>query len=413
MPTPMVKSRGRHSFYEFFAGAGLARLGLGSSWRCVWANDIDARKAAVYKANFGDRDFHLGDIAAVAAGDLPVPATLAWASFPCQDLSLAGWRKGISAQRSGTFWEFWRIMRDLHDVGARPPIIVLENVVGLLYGDNFRGLAEALAALHMQFGALVVDAARFLPQSRPRVFVVAADALLDSVDLHGDGPDRSPWFPLPIRTAHATLVNGTEKLWRWWRLPVPTRGVPDIASLIEDEPTGCAWHTDGETTRLLSLMDRNNRTKVEAARACPGRTVGFVYKRTRQDGQRAEVRFDGVAGCLRTPSGGSSRQTVVVIERGRVRSRLLSPREAARLMGVPESYVLPTRYNDGYYAMGDAVAVPAVSWLSKHLLRPLAAISEGRRTPATTVSDATRDHPLEAFRQSSEFLAARWAANKT
>src|SRR5215469_8668588 len=96
-------------FYDFFAGAGLAALGLGDQWACVWANDIDPKKAAVYKANFPDDHFFLGDVAEFTAADLPNSTQLAWASFPCQDLSLAGWRRGLSADRSGAFWPFWRI----------------------------------------------------------------------------------------------------------------------------------------------------------------------------------------------------------------------------------------------------------------------------------------------------------------
>jgi DNA (cytosine-5)-methyltransferase 1 len=121
------------TFYDFFAGVGMAEVGLAPEWSCVWANDFDPRKAATYCANHDPSRFVLGDIATVQPGHLPVPATMAWASFPCQDLSLAGWRRGMSpGGRSGTFWEFHRIMRGLHDHGLRPPIIVLENVVGLL-----------------------------------------------------------------------------------------------------------------------------------------------------------------------------------------------------------------------------------------------------------------------------------------
>ena len=88
--------------------------------------------------------------------------------------------------------------------------------------------------------------------------------------------------------------------------------------------------------------------------------------------QRAEIRFDQVSGCLRTPVGGSSRQLIVVVDGPSVRSRLLSPREAARLMGVPDAYPLPKSYNDAYHVFGDGVAVPVVSWLSENLLAPLA-----------------------------------------
>lgn len=76
-------------FLEFFAGGGMARLGLGPRWRCLFANDFDAAKCAAYRANFGGADLVEADIASLAASDLPRErADLAWASFPCQDLSL-------------------------------------------------------------------------------------------------------------------------------------------------------------------------------------------------------------------------------------------------------------------------------------------------------------------------------------
>ena len=167
------------TFLDFFAGAGLVRLGLEPSWWCTWANDIDARKQEVYEAEFGAGEFALGDVASVATDSLPVGTDMAWASFPCQDLSLAGSRKGMRAERSGTYWEFWRLMRESLNQGERPPLIVIENVVGMLYGSDFPILCESLAALGMQFGPLVIDARQFLPQSRPRVFVVAVDSRVD------------------------------------------------------------------------------------------------------------------------------------------------------------------------------------------------------------------------------------------
>jgi DNA (cytosine-5)-methyltransferase 1 len=87
--------------------------------------------------------------------------------------------------------------------------------------------------------------------------------------------------------------------------------------------------------------------------------------------QRAEIRFDGLAGCLRTPRGGSSRQTLLVIDQGQVRSRLLSPREGARLMGLPDAYRLPRSATAGLHVIGDGVAAPVVRWLSERLLTPL------------------------------------------
>lgn len=360
-------------FYDFFAGVGMAEVGLAPDWQCVWANDFDPKKGKIYAANHDPARFHLGDVADVTADHLPTPVELAWASFPCQDLSLAGWRRGMSpGGRSGTFWHFWRIMMELHKRGERPPLIVLENVVGLLSGADFPALCEALAALDMRFGALVINADRFVPQSRPRVFIVALDDRINPAAWEDEAPNSSPWFTRGVRQAWAQLPPETQARWVWWRLPVPTDSVIPIEDLIEDEPTGVQWHPPEETARLLSMMTPTNLMKVGCAQRKQGRHVGFLYKRTRQGQQRAEVRFDGIAGCLRTSTGGSSRQTVLVVEGERIRSRLLSVREAVRLMGLSDTFKLPASYNEAYHAMGDGVVAPVVAWLAKHILTSVA-----------------------------------------
>ena len=140
---------------------------------------------------------------------------------------------------------------------------------------------------------------------------------------------------------------------------------------MEAEPVGVQWHTQEETQKVLNMMSPLHRRKVMAAQGLGRAKVGMIYKRTRNGTQRAEVRFDGIAGCLRTPSGGSSRQTVMIVQGSQIKSRLISPREAARLMGLPESYKLPTRYNEAYKLLGDGVAVPVVTHLERHIFSPV------------------------------------------
>lgn len=146
-------------------------------------------------------------------------------------------------------------------------------------------------------------------------------------------------------------------------------------NLIEEEPADVQWHSSEETERFLAMMSDQNRKKVESARASGKKMVGAIYRRTRIDKgakvQRAEIRFDDVAGCLRTPGGGSSRQFIMVVEGASVRTRLLSSREAARLMGLPDEYTLPKNYNEAYHLMGDGLAVPVVRHLAENLLAPL------------------------------------------
>ncbi|MBV8661915.1 MAG: DNA cytosine methyltransferase, partial [Hyphomicrobiales bacterium] len=363
------------TFCEFFAGGGMARAGLGEAWRCLFANDFDPMKVATYAANWGRDDIRLADVAKLTLADLPAQSLdLAWASFPCQDLSLAGDYRGLgrdgdgAVTRSGTFWPFWRLMRALARDGRPPRSIVLENVYGCLtshQGRDFAAIASALAEADYRFGALVIDAAHFVPQSRPRVFFVAVrkGELIPS-DLIAEGPIET-WSPGALLRAYEGVSAAAKRNWVWWNLPLPAPRSQGFAALIEEDPAGVDWHSAEQTNHLLGLMTPVHKAKVARAKQSGRRTVGAVYRRTRADAdgvkrQRAEVRFDDVAGCLRTPAGGSSRQTILVVEGDRVRSRLLSPREAARLMGLEDSYNLPLRYNDAYHVCGDGVCAPVV-----------------------------------------------------
>ncbi|HLH43213.1 MAG TPA: DNA cytosine methyltransferase [Bryobacteraceae bacterium] len=369
------------TFYEFFAGGGLARAGLGDRWECLFANDIDTKKGASYEANWGRERLKVEDVGKLTTADLPGRADLAWASFPCQDLSLAGDYAGLKSERSGTFWPFWRLMEALAEEGRAPAMVVLENVCGALTshgGKDFAAIGDALAYGGYRFGAMVIDAVRFVPQSRPRLFIVAMRkerGLPENLVLPEAGP---LWHPENLVRAFEKLSERSKDAWVWWSLPAPPARKLRFADVIEDEPQGVSWHTREETERLISLMSPINRKKLEQATRMGKRMVGGIYKRTRQDEnggrvQRAEIRFDDVAGCLRTPVGGSSRQIIMIVEGKKVRTRLLAPREAARLMGLPDAYKLPANYNDAYHLAGDGVVVPVVRFLAAHLLEPLLA----------------------------------------
>jgi DNA (cytosine-5)-methyltransferase 1 len=376
----------RFTFCEFFAGGGMARAGLGYSWRCLFANDFDEKKVSTYEANWGAGHIVRCDVASLATSDLPTEAVdLVWASFPCQDLSLAGGYRGLgrehddSRTRSGTFWPFWKLVRSLVEHGRAPRTIVLENVFGCLTshgGQDFAAIASALSESDYNFGAAVIDASHFVPQSRPRVFFIAAhrDRPIPT-SLVGQQPQEF-WHPNALVHAYEQTTAQAKRNWVWWNVAGPAARNSVFADVIDDEPTGVTWHTAAQTRYLLQLMSPLNRQKVEEAKRSGRRTVGSVYRRTRPDErglsrQRAEVRFDDVAGCLRTPAGGSSRQTILVVEGKSVKSRLLSPREAARLMGLSDDYVLPARYNEAYHVCGDGVCAPVVRHIAAHILEPI------------------------------------------
>lgn len=360
------------TFYEFFAGGGMARAGLGAGWRCLFANDFDPGKAETYRANWGGDDFAAGDVWALDGVQLPGHADLAWASSPCQDFSLAGARAGLGGGRSSAFWGFWRLIEALDDQARAPRTVVLENVAGLLTshrGADFTAVCAALAARGYRFGALTLDAAAFLPQSRPRVFVIATREPGVVV-----ASEPGPQHDRAVRQAHARLPDPLRARWMWWPLAAPPMRNSRLEDLLEPD-AAVVWRSPRQTEALLGLLSPLHHRRWEAARAERGRVVAAVYRRIRQDAgvkvQRAELRLDGLAGCLRTPRGGSSRQLLLIADAGAVRSRWLTAREGARLMGLPDDYRLPAGQTAALQVVGDGVCVSVVRHLAAELLEPM------------------------------------------
>lgn len=354
----MAKSSSRYPFHEFFAGSGLVGCGLSESFRAVWANDISEKKAAVYRANFDCEVFHLGDVSEVNGQQLP-NALLSWASFPCQDLSLAGNINGIYSQRSGLVWQWMRILDEMGD--DAPRVICLENVAGLVSahgGDDYRHLHKALRERGFEVGAVLINAEKFVPQSRPRVFVIGTKGRIPS-DLVADKPT---W----AQPGAVQRVATTTEDFVWWNLPMPKERPRELADVVDPS---APFDRDSD----ISLIPKKHLDKFKSS----GRTYATGYRRTRSHKQVLEIRCDGTAGCLRTPAGGSSRQYLVKRDEDSFHARLLTVREVARLMGAPDELKLPGSYNDGYMAMGDAVVAPVAEFLGSAILRPLVEVAYG------------------------------------
>ena len=343
---------------DFFAGSGLATKGLGGHFDVVWANDISESKARVYKANHGAEHLEVAPIEDVEGQDLP-EAELAWASFPCQDLSLAGNLGGIDGARSGLVWQWLRVLDEME---RHPPLVVAENVLGLVTaarGANYRLLHESLEERGYRVGAVVLDGSHWVPQSRVRVFVVG---VLKGIDVVGLEDHQPGWcHPNGVRRAARALPEHV-----WWGLPEPGPRTLRLEDIVD---AGEPFH-DAETRNrnLFRIPDRHWLRLVEGIQT--GQWCFPGYRRMRGGEQVLELRFDGLAGCLRMPAGGSSRQLLVILQDNKLQTRLLTVSEAARLMGA-DGYRVPGTYNQGYGAMGDAVVVPAVEHLSTQLLVPL------------------------------------------
>lgn len=353
----------RPAFIDFFAGSGLVSYALAPYFREIWANDICPKKAAVFEANHIGAPFDLASITTIRGDRLP-RCTLSWASFPCQDLSVAGNVKGINAKRSGLVWEWLRVMDEMTHT---PLILAAENVVGLVSskgGENYRVLHNALEERGYRVGALLLDAVNWLPQSRPRIFIVAVKS---NIAIPKDLVSNYPiWaHPEAIKKISSSVDN-----WIWWNLPHPPPKRLKLSQLI-DFSLPC--HDEITSNRNFGMIPQSHIDKLIAS----GLKVAPGYKRIRNNKQVLELRFDENAGCLRTPSGGASRQYLVIKQKDGWRTRIISPREAARLMGAPDKFKLPGSFNDGYKAMGDAVAAPVAAYLGKYLLSPLAKACDG------------------------------------
>ena len=347
---------------EFFAGIGLMRLGLErAGWQVSFANDIDPKKAEIYQAHFGKEDhFVLDDIHRLDPTDVPC-VTLATASFPCTDLSLAGGREGLAGLHSGALWGFTDLLAGLGD--RRPPLVLLENVVGFLTsqgGEDFHEAMLRLNSLGYAVDAFIVDAVRFVPQSRQRLFVVGVQEAHTSV--HANESETRPRLLTDFIERHDDIH------WNLRFLPaLPTHGLllSDILDDLADDDLH--WWSTERTTYLLNQMSLRHTATAAAMVAAPAWNYGTVFRRMRNGSSMAELRTDGIAGCLRTPKGGSGRQILFKAGFGRFFARLITAREAARLMGA-DNYNITVPLNQALFGFGDAVCVPVVEWIAANYL---------------------------------------------
>ena len=374
----MPRIRGeRKTFCEFFAGIGLVREGLiASGWECIYANDIDTKKQKAYEARFGKSEhFHLGDVwkTEEIVERIRERPSLMTASFPCIDLSLAGHYRGLRGVHSSTFFGFANVLEAMEH--RRPPLVMLENVNGLLSsneGKDFAAIAHRLAGLGYWLDAFVLDASHFTPQSRPRVFVVG---MTDEIE-PDERPQRGYLWPVDehsmLRTKPILEFKRTVNLPTGWvtlLLPKPPVRREPLAEVI-DIDDGQEWWDATQVLRHYRMMSDRHRQQTDEIVASKLKWVGTIFRRIRQKVMRAEVRFDGLAGCLRTPKGGSAKQIVIAIDDGKLRMRWMSPREYARLQGTPD-FPLVGNTNQQLWGFADAVCVPVVSWIDQHVLTPL------------------------------------------
>ncbi|MXZ77977.1 MAG: DNA (cytosine-5-)-methyltransferase [Acidimicrobiia bacterium] len=374
----VASSRGHKlSAAEFFAGIGLVRAGLERvGVDVVWANDIEPVKHAVYASNFDSAHYVLGDIRGVQGCSVP-SVDVATASFPCVDLSLAGNRKGLEGEQSGLFFEFSRVLREM---GERiPPVVMIENVSSFVSsrgGEDLRVSIAELNKLGYVCDLLTVDASWFVAQSRPRLFIIGTLEPLGGAATGVAGPLRS-------ESVAAFMEANQDLMLQELLLPIPLQDDRQLCDVVERlDPEDERWW-DGERfgkfMRSLSPLNQDRLALLKQDRATQWRTA---YRRTRNGVPVWEIRSDDISGCLRTARGGSSRQAVVEVSPDGVRARWMTPREYARLQGVPDEFDYSAVTDaQALFGFGDAVCVPVIEWLAEHALVP-AVMAVGNQVPA-------------------------------
>lgn len=351
---------------EFFAGIGLIRKGLeAEEFNVIFANDIDATKKTVYEANYNSEEFVLSDIRKLSGQDVP-SVEVAVASFPCTDLSVAGARVGLEGENSGLVFEFLRIVEEM---GSRKPsIVVLENVLGFSTsngGDDLRATLLNLNAVGYVCDIIVLDAARFVPQSRPRMFIIGWPEPYQEPELFFSSDVRPPWI-IRFREQNPDLLLRALEL---PPLPYCSETLSDVVDKLREDDLN--WWSGERLDKFVESLSPMQFERLGKMKLSSGKRWATAYRRTRHGKAVWEIRRDEISGCLRTGKGGSSRQALVEAGKGEVRVRWMTAREYCRLQGAPDLDLAGITENQGRFALGDAVCVPAVSWLARNALTPL------------------------------------------
>jgi DNA (cytosine-5)-methyltransferase 1 len=237
-------------------------------------------------------------------------------------------------------------------------------------GKFFRLALRELSELGYYVDAFTVDAKHFTPQSRPRMFIVGFQR-----ELAPRQPNRSWRLEEPESALRPTkLVNalqGSDLKTGWVPLHLPELPAENRSlHKVIDTDAAQDWWDEKRVRKHLDEMHSYHRERVERLTRASEYTVGTIYRRVREGSSKSEIRTDGLAGCLRTPRGGSSKQIVFVVGRGKIRMRWMTPREYARLQGCP-NFPINVERNDALFGFGDAVCVPVIDWIAQNVLSQL------------------------------------------
>ncbi|WP_228703598.1 DNA cytosine methyltransferase [Moraxella ovis] len=305
---------------DLFAGIGGIRLGFeqafGDDIEFVFSSELDKFAKQTYHANFNEMPY--GDITQIEAKDIP-PHDIILAGFPCQAFSIAGLRKGFDDTRGTLFFDVARIAK-YH----KPKLLFLENVKGFKNhdkGNTFLVVKQTLEELGYRVYADILNAKNFgVPQNRERIYIIA---ILNDFN----------------QTANIDF-NYLKNIVK------PSK----VGSILQES-------VDDKYTISDKLWAGHQRRKLEHKQK--GNGFGYCLFNKNSD-------YTSTISARYYKDGSE-----ILIEQQGKNPRKLTPREAGRLQGFPDDYVIPVSDNQAYKQFGNSVAVPVIYALAEHIRKVL------------------------------------------
>ena len=310
----------KYKFIDLFAGIGGTRLGFEKAGaRCVFTSEWDKYSQITYQTNF--EEIPRGDITKIKSEEIP-NFDILLAGFPCQPFSIAGVSKNLSlgrkhgfdhAKQGNLFFDIARILKD-----KRPSAFMLENVKNLISHDGkntFKTITSILNQLNYKIFYKIIDGKNLVPQHRERIYIIGFDAHKIPEDFtfnFPEIPDNKPKLKDILEKKVDQKYTLSDKLWLY---------LQSYAKKHKEKGNGFGF----------GIADTNGFTRTLSAR---------YYK----DGSE------------------------ILISQNNKNPRRLTPRECARLMGFPDSYIIPVSDTQAYKQFGNSIVVPVVELIAKQVI---------------------------------------------
>lgn len=307
-----LEKHSKFKFIDLFAGIGGIRIPFEElGGECVFTSEWDKPCQVTYQANFGEIPY--GDITKIKPREIP-DFDILLAGFPCQPFSQAGFKKGFEDTRGTLFFDIARIIEH-----HKPKVVFLENVKRIRTHDNgntLKVIKKTLNNLGYEVHYEVFNAKDFgVPQSRERIYIIG---FLGKAD---------------------------------FSFPVPPKTETKVEDILEKNP-------NPKYTLSDKLWQGHQRRKVEHRQ----RGNGFGYGLFNSNSPYTNTI------SARYYKDGSE----ILIEQKNRNPRKLTPREAARLQGFNDSFIIPVSNVQAYKQFGNSVCVPAIRAMAGQVIKALA-----------------------------------------